>query len=263
LHILLSNDDGIHAPGLAALANSLKQIGKVTIAAPDRERSATGHAITVYYPLRVRQVPYADDITAYAVDGTPADCVRLALEALIPADDPCTLVVSGINKGVNLGTDVIYSGTVSAAVEAAVMTLPAIAVSMVDDRQSALPWQSAAQITSQIVLATVKRKIDADTVLNINIPALPYHQIKGVQVTRLGMRRYKDGVHKREDPSGETYYWRAGTAVDIEGQEGTDAQAVSAGYVSLTPIHLDMTHYPSLSRLESWNIRLDNPVEEG
>jgi 5'-nucleotidase len=262
VHFLLSNDDGIHAPGLAALACELQKIGRVTIVAPDRERSATGHAITVYYPLRVRQVAYTDNITAYAVDGTPADCVRLALEALIPAEDPYNLVVSGINKGVNLGTDVIYSGTVSAAIEAAVMTMPALAVSLVDDRQDALPWQSAAQVTRHIIQATVKHQMAAATVLNINVPALQYNQIKGIKVTRLGMRRYKDGVHKREDPSGEIYYWRAGTAVDIEGQEDTDAQAVAAGYVSLTPIHLDMTHYPSLNKLQAWNLQLESLTPE-
>lgn len=251
LHFLLSNDDGIHAPGLRALAVRLQREGRVSVVAPDRERSATSHAITVYYPLRVQSVPYAEGIVAYAVDGTPADCVRLALETLLPHTDPCHVVISGINDGVNLGTDVIYSGTVSAAMEAAVMGVPALAISLAKDN-SRLSWEAAADIASHFVLQVVEKGLAADTLLNINIPALSLSQIRGTKVTRLGRRRYMNGVHRRTDPHGGTYYWRAGTAVDAEGQEGTDAQALAAGYVSLTPVHYDLTHYASLEGLQNW-----------
>lgn len=251
MHFLLSNDDGINAPGLHALAVRLQREGRVTVVAPDRERSATSHAITVYYPLRVHSVPFAEGIRAYAVDGTPADCVRLGLEALLSDTDPCDAVISGINDGVNLGTDIIYSGTVSAAMEAAVMGVPALAVSLAEG-SSPLPWEMAADIATHFSLQVATRGLAADTLLNINIPALPPADIRGTKVTRLGMRRYMDGVHRRTDPRGGTYYWRAGTAVDTEGQEGTDAQALAAGYVSLTPVHYDLTHYASLEVLQNW-----------
>lgn len=251
MHFLLSNDDGVQAPGLREIALQLAAIGDVTVVAPDRERSATGHAITVYYPLRVQTVPFPQNITAYAVDGTPADCVRLGLEVLMPPDNPCTVVVSGINRGVNLGTDVIYSGTVSAAIEAAVMSVPAVAISLADQKGEP-NWSAAATVGAHIVTETARRGLPADTILNVNVPPLPLAKIKGVQVTRLGIRRYKNGVHKREDPRGGTYYWRAGIAVDEEGQEGTDAQALAHGYVSVTPVHFDLTHYAGMAALQQW-----------
>lgn len=253
MHFLLSNDDGIYAPGLRALALRLAHLGKVTIAAPDRERSATGHAITVYYPLRVQTVEYPAGISAFAVDGTPADCVRLGLEVLI--QEPCSLVISGINRGVNLGTDVIYSGTVSAAMEAAIMAVPAIAVSLADDGGPP-DWRPATEVTARLVEQVIAHGLAPDTLLNVNIPALPLDAIQGAKVTRLGIRRYMNGVHQRQDPRGGTYYWRHGTAVDREGLEGTDAQALQAGYVSVTPIHFDLTHYDIMEALNNWVCKL-------
>lgn len=256
LHFLLSNDDGINAPGLRALALRLRREGRVSVVAPDRERSAIGHAITVHYPLRVQSVSLAEGIAAYAVDGTPADCVRLGLEVLVPEEDPCDVVVSGINAGENLGTDVIYSGTVSAAMEAAIMGVPALAVSLVTGADTLGSWDDAADIAAHFAVQVSTEGLAADTLLNVNIPNLPRSEIQGAKVTRLGIRRYTNGVHRRTDPHGATYYWRAGTAVDAAGQEGTDAQAIAAGYVSVTPVHFDLTHYSSLEALREWQLEL-------
>ena len=254
MHFLLSNDDGINAPGLRALALRLQQEGRVSIVAPDRERSATSHAITVYHPLRVHPVPFSEGITAYAVDGTPADCVRLALEVLLTDEDPCDIVISGINDGVNLGTDVIYSGTVSAAMEAEVMGLPALAVSLAEGCPPR-PWQTAAEFAARCALQALSNGLADGSLLNVNIPSTP-SSIQGVKITRLSSRRYMNGIHRREVPRGRVYYWRAGTPVDNEGQAGTGAQALASGYVSVTPVHYDMTHYASLERLQDWRLDL-------
>ncbi len=254
MHFVLSNDDGINAPGLHALALRLRQEGRVSVVAPDRERSATSHAITVHHPLRVHPVPFSEGIAAYAVDGTPADCVRLALEVLVTDEDPCHMVISGINDGVNLGTDVIYSGTVSAAMEAVVMGVPALAVSLAEGSPPR-PWETAADIAAHFALQMASRGLAAGTLLNINIPATPA-RILGAKITRLSTRRYMDGIHRRTDPRGRIYYWRAGTPVDSDGQRGTDTQALASGYVSVTPVHYDLTHYDSLEELQRWELDL-------
>jgi 5'-nucleotidase len=250
MRFLVSNDDGIQAPGINALRKALEDIGEVTVVAPDRERSATGHGITVTRPLRTKEIEYQNSNSiGYSVDGTPADCVKLGLEALMT--EPPDLVISGINLGPNLGTDVLYSGTVSAAYEGVINGVPAIAISL-------NTWENpnfdyAAQFIKEYLPHVVKNKLPAGVLLNINIP----HGVetKGIRVTRLGYRRYIDVFDKRTDPRGRTYYWMAGQPENFdENDPTTDVNAVKAGYVAITPIQLDVTSYKFLDELEAWPI---------
>lgn len=248
MHILVTNDDGIQAPGIRALAAALRALGKVTVVAPDRERSATGHAITVHSPLRVRRIADYPADEAYSLDGTPADCVKIAVEAL-PLDK-FDLVISGINRGPNLGTDVLYSGTVSAAVEAAILGLPAIAISLADFRDAG--FESAAQFAVKIAHEWRSQDLPPDTLLNVNWPRA---EAKGVVVTTLGRRRYANTFEKRQDPSGRDYFWMGGD-VDQDETPDTDVWAIASGYASITPIHFDLTNYKLISQVRSWNITL-------
>lgn len=246
MHILITNDDGILAPGIRALAEGLCKLGKVTIVAPDRERSATGHAITVHSPLRVKRVAGLPSEDAYSVDGTPADCVKIAIEAL-RIDRP-HLVVSGINRGPNLGTDVLYSGTVSAAIEAALLGIPAIAVSLADFRDTG--YEDAARFAARVACTWHHKQLPPDTLLNVNWPRC---KAMGVKVTTLGQRKYSNTFEMRTDPWGREYYWMGGEAVNDETPE-TDVWAVENGYASITPIHFDLTNYRLITEVRSWNI---------
>lgn len=248
MHILVTNDDGIQAPGIRALALELSQLGQVTVVAPDRERSATGHAITVHSPLRVRRHGDFPAVEAYAVDGTPADCVKIAVEAL-PLDK-FDLVVSGINRGPNLGTDVLYSGTVSAAVEAAILGLPAIAISLADFRDAG--FEAAAKFAAKLAHTWRSRELPPDTLLNVNWPP---NEAKGVIITTLGRRRYSNTFEKRRDPWGREYFWMGGE-VEADETPNTDVWAVTNGYASVTPIHFDLTNYRLISEVQNWNITL-------
>lgn len=237
--ILVSNDDGIHAEGLMALEKSLEPLAEVYTVAPEREQTSMSHALTLHRPLRVREVAPR----RLAIDGTPTDCVKLALTGLLPVRP--NLVISGINKGPNLGDDIIYSGTVSAALEAALLGIPAIAVSLVTFEN--LTFDAAAEFTAALVKRLQERGIPPQMLLNINVPALPRETIKGWRFTRQGKRHYSENIVERLDPRGKKYYWIGGDDLGFDQDDGTDCMAVHEGYVSVTPLQVDMTNYKLLS----------------
>lgn len=245
MRILLSNDDGIEADGLKELRVALQDQHEIYVVAPDRERSATGHKITVHRPLRVKECTYpGTNVTGWAVDGTPADCVKLGLEALLPG--PPDLVISGINFGPNLGTDVLYSGTVSAAVEGIINGIPSIAISLASFEYR--DFSFSGKLIKKIVAAMCK-ELPSRTLLNINTPpGTP----QGIKVTRLGNRRYVNIFDKRVDPRGRVYFWMAGEPFDLdEDDPATDVWAVKEGYISITPVQFDLTDYSFLEKLKS------------
>lgn len=249
MRILLSNDDGIHAPGLKALRRALSQVGEVLVVAPDRERSGTGHGITVHKPLRPQKVEYSDGTFGWAVNGTPADCVKLAVEALM-SDTP-DIVISGINLGANLGTDVLYSGTVSAAIEGIINGIPSVAVSLATYDNMDFKY-AAAFVANMISLFVNIPKKEECNLVNINVPP---GKPKGIKVTRLGNRRYVNIFHKRTDPRGNLYYWMAGEPKDsVPKNASTDAdvdvEAIKNNYISITPLHFDLTDFKTLKNME-------------
>lgn len=253
LRILVTNDDGIMAPGLRCLVAELSQIASVLVAAPDQERSATGHAITMFQPLRAKatDVPFAE--AAYAISGTPADCVKLAVDTLFP--EQIDLIVSGINRGANLGTDVLYSGTVSAALEGVMLGLPAIAFSLAEVENPV--FEPVARLAKDLVQTMWQKTWPADTLLNINVPRTEA-ELRGIRVTTLGHLRYNNPIMTRQDPRGGTYYWLAGQAPEDNNVEPSDVWAVNNGYVSLTPIHFDLTDYRLLDTIAAWDLQLPN-----
>lgn len=251
--ILVTNDDGVHSPGLVTLVEALTALARVVVVAPDRERSAVSHSLTLHAPLRAEEL--RTDV--FAVDGTPTDCVNLAIHGLL-GERP-DLVVSGINKGGNMGDDLTYSGTVAAAMEATLMGVPAIAVSLEAQRFKAEDFLPAAQIAARCARQALTHRPPLDTLLNINIPA--GHPV-GIRLTRQGRRRYGDHVVEKLDPRGRTYYWLGGGDLAFEDLEGTDFHAVQRGYVSVTPLHLDLTNYRAFDELSAWGLeRLMNSGE--
>ncbi len=247
-HILLTNDDGIEAPGLRALLRTLKPLGRVSVFAPDHNWSAAGHTKTMHKPLRVTSCDLDDGVAAYTSTGAPSDCVALALLGIL--EDEPDLVVSGVNQGANLGHDVTYSGTVAAAMEAVIFGLPALAVSL--DSHESHDFGYAAQIAARVVSQVVERGLPVGVFLNVNVPSRPAAQIEGVAVTRMGRRVYRDVLVERHDPRGRPYYWIGGEPPGGHLDEGTDIWAVAQGYVSVTPIHLDMTAHELIRDLEDW-----------
>jgi 5'-nucleotidase len=244
--ILVSNDDGVGAPGIVALAQALREVADVVVAAPDRERSATSHSISLDRPLRVDEL----DPGVFAIDGTPVDCVYLAVLHLVPR--PPALCVSGINSGYNLGSDVFYSGTVAAALEAALRGVPAIAFSLERHRpQDFGPAAAFARALVAEVLARGQGAIPRGALLNVNMPAGP---LSGFQVTRLGQRVYRDQVVVREDLRGRAYYWIGGPEEEGTDAPGSDCTAVRAGLASVTPLALDLTHGPLVQEIAAWKI---------
>ena len=250
--ILVTNDDGVRASGVRSLAEALEPLGTVTVVAPDRERSAASHALTLHRPIRVREI----DTRIYATDGTPADCVYLG--ALQVLDQKPDLVVAGINHGANIGDDVTYSGTIAAAIEGTILGIPSFAISLQSGRD--LPRGSSGDsfdfAAAGRVAAAVARKIfgdglPKDILLNVNVPAV---EILGIRCTRQGKRTYDEEVHVGTDPRGRAYYWiGSGVAPHVDQDPETDYSAVRDGFVSLCPLHLDLTHYPSLDRLrDEW-----------
>jgi 5'-nucleotidase len=248
--ILVSNDDGIHSEGIATLAAALRDVGEVMIVAPDRERSAVSHSLTLHRPLRVEELGPG----RYAIDGTPTDCVNLAVNGILPRRP--TLVVSGINKGANLGDDVTYSGTVSAAMEGTLLGIPSLAISLLG--REAFRFDVAASFARRLAAWVVERGLPADTLLNVNVPA-PANgaPVGGFVLTRMGRRRYGDAIVEKVDPRGKKYYWIGGEELEFEDAEGTDFHAVSQGLISVTPIHLDLTNYKSFDALQA--LRLSWP----
>jgi 5'-nucleotidase len=252
MHILVTNDDGVTAPGLLALVQAMRPLGKVSILAPDRNWSGGGHVKTLDRPLRVREVPLSDGTLAYASDGAPSDCVALAILGYLT--DKVDLVVSGINPMPNLGHDVTYSGTVTAAMEAVIWGTPAIAFSLdtAENHLGAIDYTAAAAVADQIVQQVIKRRLPAGILLNVNIPYRPFNQLSGFRITRQGLRVYRDRLDTRTDPRGRAYYWIGGDAPTGIPEEGTDFGALDGGYVSITPLQLDLTAYPALHQLASW-----------
>lgn len=252
MNILITNDDGIHAEGIIALKKSLEKIANVYVVAPDRPRSACGHSITLHKPLRADPVRLTDGSIGYASNGTPSDCVSLGLLGVVDGD--VDLVVSGINRGPNLGWDLTYSGTVSAAMEGAISGLPSIAIS-VASYEPDIDYTEAAEFARKLALVMREHRMPDNTLLNVNVPPLPANEIKGVAVTRQGKREYFNKLEKRVDPSGRNYYWLGGEAPVDTLAEGTDVKAVYDGWVSVTPVHLDLTDYGAVSLVESWGIQ--------
>lgn len=244
MRILVTNDDGIDSPGIIALAKGLAKIAEVWVVAPDRERTAVAHAVTLHKPLRVQQVRSR----FFSINGTPVDCVNLALLKLMPK--PPHLVVSGINKGVNLGDDVMYSGTVSAAMEGAILGVPSMAVSQ--EGQGAFHFDVGALYAVRVAQLVLARGLPDETLLNVNIPDRPRKSIKGVRVTCLSRRRFHNPIVEKVDPHGRKYYWIAGKRVSWSRSKDADHEAIEEGCVSLTPIHLDSTHYGVLDQFRSW-----------
>ena len=252
-HILVTNDDGVLAPGLLALTQEMRKIAKVTILAPDRNWSGGGHVKTLDRPLRIKEVVLADGSSALGSDGAPSDCVALALLGYF--EEKIDLVVSGINTMANLGHDVTYSGTVTAAMEAIIWDTPSIAFSLGtnDKHPEPLDYSAAACIARQIVEKTMLRTFQPGMLLNVNIPYLPLTEIKGTRITRQGLRVYRDRLDRRVDPRGRDYFWIGGDAPTGIPEEGTDVGAVSAGYVSITPIQLDLTMYSAIPTIADWD----------
>lgn len=252
MHILVTNDDGITAPGLLALAQAMRPLGRVSVLAPDHNWSASGHVKTLHRPLRVKEITLADGSPALTTDGAPSDCVALAALGLL---EPLDFVVSGINPNANLGHDITYSGTVTAAMEGAIWGIPSLAVSLEipEEHHGPLDYSTAAAIACQIVRMRVEQNnLPRDVLLNVNVPYLPEAEIKGFRITRTGTRIYRDELIRREDPRGKPYYWIGGAAPTGLREEGTDIGALAAGYVSITPIQLDLTAHQWLTGLQDW-----------
>lgn len=258
MHILVTNDDGVSAPGLLALVQALSSLGKISVLAPDHNWSASGHVKTLHRPLRVKETLLADGTPALASDGAPSDCVALAMMGLI--EERIELVVSGINPNGNLGHDVTYSGTVTAAMEAAIAGLPAVAVSLEPPEGvvGPLDYSTAAGVARRVVEQVIRHGLPKDVFLNVNVPYLPEADIKGVMVTRMGLRIYRDALIKRLDPRGRPYYWIGGDMPTGVPDEGTDIGALAGGYVSITPMHLDLTAHAALENMRSWAWDLDS-----
>lgn len=248
MKFLVSNDDGIQSEGIVQLAKSLQPLGDVVVVAPDMERSATGHAITMYRPLRVRKTKIPGlDIEAFAVDGTPADCVKLGIDELM--DQKPDFVFTGINRGANLGTDVLYSGTVSAAVEGCIMGVTSAAFSLLYEDD--MDYTYAGSIAAEVAGILIEHHLPPEYLLNVNIPNIPPDRIKGIKTAHLGQRRYAKNYVKREDPRGRVYYWLAGELVE-ESAPDTDIEAVKNGFVSITPLHYNLTSYDMLEVINQW-----------
>jgi len=243
--ILLTNDDGIFAPGLAALRDALSQVDDVVVVAPDIERSGAAHSITVHLPLRVRKINWDQHHLGYAVSGSPADCVKIAVRELLERTPD--FVISGINYGGNVGINVLYSGTVAGALEGAMFALPSMACSLEYTEEA--NFHAAAEIVCKIYAHFKQREIPPGTLLNVNIPAIPPDRLKGVRITRMSRSVYNEKFDKRYDPRGDAYYWIDGYFKDTDSVEGTDAYAVANGYVSVTPLHYDLTDYKLLQAL--------------
>lgn len=251
MHILVTNDDGVFAPGLLALAQAMRRLGKISVLAPDRNWSASGHVKTLQRPIMVKDVKLADDTPAIAIDGAPSDCVAMALLGLI--HEPIDMVVSGINPYANVGHDLTYSGTVTAAMEAAIAGLPGLAFSVDGSEQAQVSdYGPAAGAAQRVTQEVIRHRLPRGMLLNVNVPALPATEIRGIQVTRQGKRIYRDVLLRREDPRGRPYYWIGGEAPTGVREDGTDIGALASGFISITPISMDMTAHSLLKELSGW-----------
>ncbi len=249
MHILVSNDDGILAPGLGYLAAACRTVAQVTVVAPDREQSGTSHSLTMHRPIRAARRPDG----AFQVDGTPTDCVLLAMGDLMP--DRPDFVFSGVNHGPNMGEDVLYSGTVAAAMEGLTLGIPGVAVSFAgsDPEVMASYSERLASLVSQI---TSVDEFPAETILNINLPDRPANKVRGIRVTRLGSRYFSESLSRMQDPWGKDIYWIGGGTITWTGGEDSDHRAVAEGYISLTPLHMDLTNYPLMETVRGWQLEI-------
>lgn len=247
MRILISNDDGVHAPGIRALADEISKIAGVTVMAPDRNRSGASNSLTLDRPLHVQLLENG----YYSVDGTPTDCVHLALTGFL--DSNIDLVLSGINQGGNLGDDVLYSGTVAASMEGRFLGLPALAFSLVGEPPvQHYYYETAAHIARLLVLQLRANMLPLQTILNVNIPNIPLHEIKGIEITRLGTRHWAEPTIKEQDPRGRPVYWIGPAGLEADASFGTDFYAINNGFVSITPLQIDMTHYKTFETLADW-----------
>jgi len=251
LKILVTNDDGIHSEGIKQLAESLSEIGDVTVIAPQTEQSAVGHAITMKIPLRVTEYKKRGKLFGYAVEGTPADCVKIGIRNILKSKPD--IVVSGINHGSNTAINIIYSGTVSAAREAAIMDIPSIAISVTS--HNVTEFEYAGKVAALFAKEVSKRGLEKGTLLNINVPDLPEEEIKGILLTTQGKSKWDEIYEERIDPYGKKYYWLTGQLTEVDKDLGTDQFAIKNNYVSVTPIHFDLTDYKTFDEMKSWNIR--------
>ena len=251
MNILLANDDGYRAEGLGRLREALRDFGAITVVAPDRNRSGASNSLTLDMPLRVQD---AGDRVWYVINGTPTDCVHLAISGLF--DVEFDMVVSGINDGSNLGDDVLYSGTVAAAIEGRFLGLPTIAVSLVIDGENGSSqinhFDTAARVARELVGRVLERPLDSSMILNVNVPNRPYDDLRGIEVTRLGYRHRSEPVVKSRDPRGRTVYWVGPAGAEQDAGPGTDFHAVAAGRVSVTPLQIDLTRHSAIAALGRW-----------
>lgn len=249
MRILVTNDDGYLAPGIQVLSEAARSLGTVHVVAPDREQSATSHSLTLHHPLRVRDAANGVQV----VDGTPTDCVVLGLGELLP--EKPDFVLSGINHGANLGDDVLYSGTVAAAMEATILGIPALAISYTGAEPTAIPeWRTL--LASLLERLLLREDFPAETLLNINLPPIAPDQVAGVRVTTLGRRAYVGSLTRAKDPNGREYFWIGGGESKWWGGPDVDFRAVHSGFISITPLHLDLTNYRLLERIESWDLSI-------
>ena len=248
--ILITNDDGINAPGLAALSGMLSSMADCYTVAPDRERSASGHSLTIDRPLRVTEL----GPRRFSLSGTPTDCVAIGVSRILPRRPD--LIVSGINNGPNLGDDITYSGTVSAAMEGTIMNIPSIAVSINATNGSVPEFETAARVALEVSEMVLREHLPYDTLLNVNVPNLPHDRLMGTRLTRQGKRVYEGAIQDSPSPWGEKYYWIGGGTPYWEHAEDTDMSAVMDGFVSITPLHMDLTNYTALDMIrEQWTRR--------
>lgn len=246
----MTNDDGIYSTGIETLANALKLISEVVVVAPSEEQSAVGHGITMKYPLRVTDYYKNGNFFGYAVEGTPADCVKMGIRNIM-GESP-DLVISGINHGSNTAINIIYSGTVSAAREAAIMDVPAIAISLTS--HEAKDFRFAGKVATLVAQKVVEHGLPRGTLLNVNVPNYPESEIAGILVTEQSKSKWDDIYEKRTDPFGKDYYWLTGKLVEIENEQKSDQLAIRNKFVSVTPIHFDLTDYDTLEKMKSWEI---------
>lgn len=250
MKILVSNDDGIDAEGIKQLANALSEIGTVTVIAPKTEQSAVGHAITMKVPLRIYEHNFVNNIKAYAIEGTPADCIKIGIKNILK--EKPDIIVSGINHGSNTAISTVYSGTVSAAREAAIMGYPAIAMSITDHRPTS--FEAANKIAKDLVQKVMSNKLPEGTLLNVNVPNLPLKDIMGILPTHQGLSKWDDVYEERMDPYGNKYYWLTGHMEELDTEIHNDQIAVKNNYVAVTPIHFDLTDYKAYDELKTWDL---------
>lgn len=244
MHILISNDDGFQAPGISALRHALRDLAELTVVAPNRNRSGASNSLTLERPIRAEQV----NPGLYSVDGTPTDCVHLAITGLLEQEPD--MVVSGINMGANLGDDVIYSGTVAGAIEGRFLGLPAVAISLTS--HTPVYFDTAEYYAHKLIRQLIEHPIEQDIILNVNIPDLPLNEIKGIKTTRLGNRHKAEPAIKHYDPRGKPIFWVGAAGPEADAGEGTDFHAIKTGYVSITPIHVDLTRHNMLDTIAAW-----------